>query len=591
MSSSQVALCPSTLSSVSINLLDIADASSPILLSDSFSLDSIWSVCSDLDLAIPPFPPGCMVPMSTIIGIKSNLNMLAGGCGVEGLYEHHSVPNVTTTVPTPPRLRTMLKENLCIKKWVRNLATAGAPEHTPWTSTKSSAPKLWIPEGSIHTPEAFKEALANARRIIPKPQKRPRSQYRDALVFEREITLRTGDKTQRWSLQVPASSMKAEVVDMVLELRNLNSFFQDKPILEEEEKAVEEMQKIEPPSLMISNSQFMIPLSLESSGNLDLAQAPAPLAERRGKKMPPQLKFKPAVEEDLYPGMPTAFLGTPSAYSPEFQLPSHDRASSPGLHDMVRNLRSQAATLKDLSSDPPVLIEERLIDHLPLPISPVTPTSIADEEDWGFSDPVMDGDLDNDESGPAIEKDEDAPSSPPTTPASSLSSPRGILKRCKSVRFASQPSPEPLPQIQRLSRVVPRYSVPLRHFSPLRQTHSTPKSNSGITSPQTSPIKSCLKSPETTRPPSYIQSPMPLRVSLPQLHSSPPRMSTPVQKKSIKSARLNISRPVLQTASLGRRSMIAVKEKENDARATISGVSSRSRMILDENTFKAAGDT
>lgn len=58
------------------------------------------------------------MPMSTIIGIRSNLNVLAGGCGVEGLYGRRSFSNVTTTVPTPPRLRTMLRENLCIEKWV-----------------------------------------------------------------------------------------------------------------------------------------------------------------------------------------------------------------------------------------------------------------------------------------------------------------------------------------------------------------------------------------------------------------------------------------------------------------------------------------
>lgn len=61
-----------------------------------------------------------MVPMSTIIGIKTNLPVIAGGSGVEGLYERREI-QATTTVPTPPRLRTMLKESLCIRKWVVRL--------------------------------------------------------------------------------------------------------------------------------------------------------------------------------------------------------------------------------------------------------------------------------------------------------------------------------------------------------------------------------------------------------------------------------------------------------------------------------------
>ena len=80
----------------------------------------------------------------------------------------------------------------------------------------------------MHTPEAFRDAHACTRyrsgdtdsnsSVQASPSCR-RNLKRDALVFEREITLRTGGTTQRWSLQVPASSMHPEMVDMMVELQ------------------------------------------------------------------------------------------------------------------------------------------------------------------------------------------------------------------------------------------------------------------------------------------------------------------------------------------------------------------------------------
>ncbi|KAF9269162.1 hypothetical protein L218DRAFT_834046, partial [Marasmius fiardii PR-910] len=97
------------------------------------------------------------------------------------------------------------------------------------------------------------------------------------------------------------------MVDVMLELRRLNSFFKEEP---------DELPTVNPPSLMISNSHSVMPLSLPSTTSLQSSSGPTTLAVRRGNKpLPPvltQSEVPGIMEVYPYPEIPTAFLGTPT---------------------------------------------------------------------------------------------------------------------------------------------------------------------------------------------------------------------------------------------------------------------------------------
>jgi len=57
--------------------------------------------------------------MSTILGLGSHLSIFPQGLPrVGGSSEVDELSKTKLTAPTPPRLRTMLKECLCVNKWV-----------------------------------------------------------------------------------------------------------------------------------------------------------------------------------------------------------------------------------------------------------------------------------------------------------------------------------------------------------------------------------------------------------------------------------------------------------------------------------------
>ncbi|KAK1219649.1 hypothetical protein PQX77_017600 [Marasmius sp. AFHP31] len=358
----------------------------------SESLQSLDTVSTLSDTSTPPIPFGCMIPMSTFLEATNS------GIMVE------TNQRATTTIPTPPRLRTMLKENLCIERWSNTIrTTCEAPGHTPWGNIGDCEEVDWIPEGSVH-PYAFQEALAKARtrreacsahdakvKVITEPQdsaKRRRRQttcdstHRKALVFEREITLDTGGEIKRWSLQVPAVDMSPDMVDVMLELRRLNSFFK--------EESDEPM--MTPPALMISNSHSAMALSLPSTASLHNSPAPKTLAIRRGNLPLPPLLTKSEVpgilELDPYPGIPSAFLG--ASYSATVSQ-SHDCQSphtiskpSGGFKDMINTLRSQCATLQIRQSPHATNFDARKQGLL------ANGSHATDEEDeWSFARPLL----------------------------------------------------------------------------------------------------------------------------------------------------------------------------------------------------------
>ncbi|KAJ7180696.1 hypothetical protein C8R46DRAFT_985720, partial [Mycena filopes] len=317
------------------------------LLAESLTLSSLASSTS----STPPIPAGCMVPLATIISHHDGPTM---ACHTA----LRRLSKATLTSPTPPRLRTMLREKLLVETWLTGV-DSDSSEHTPWGGISNTEPVTWKSEGSIHSPQAFKTKMALARgnrspesidrdstptiSLTGPPDALQRSTKRNARVFERQIVVKSGGgKSSRLSLQASERAMDPEVADMISELQNLNAFFKEQP------PSPSDRQRAPPPALIVSNSHFSLPVSLESSGNLTPG-VPVGLAARRGKKMPPPLSFKQPSDNNAYPSMPTAFLGSPSTYSPKFEFASDPNRGSMDLQQMVTSLRSQCASIDSAS--------------------------------------------------------------------------------------------------------------------------------------------------------------------------------------------------------------------------------------------------
>ena len=585
-----------------------------------------------------------------------------------------------------------------------NLVVSDAPGHTPWGDIEDSLPTAWIPEGSIYPPEAFREAVSKARRTrqvkscweayrtpagsapTPSPASARRASchptsFRKALVFEREITLNSDGKTKRWSLQVPATTMNPEMVDMMLELQDLNSFFKDG--LEDLDHSVaalgKEKDRFNLPSLVVSNSDFALPISLESSGNLTPG-VPLALATRRGKKMLPPLSFQQEFDEIPYPSMPTAFLGSPSTYSPKFEFANRSGEPSMDPENMIASLRSQYTSILRSSHVAEIFEEKQVVK----PLNPPNFHFVEDihDNEWSFANGLMDKyggsplatelvkkapanpvhhsviqnafqldtpadfEAESFADSPASTPDSSAESidakiadvarlyppqptsrnwrppltsRPPSTPLPPCPSPtgpssprrevRGILKSCKSVRFASLPSRHEAPPIVAEPRVrVPRHStgtpsiVPLRRPSPLRNTY-TPKINTVLLSatavaPNFPPRRSVApantaisRSAGKQRRSTFGGSNRP--VSTPALASSPSPIKeilnqafirSPLRRSTARHSELSTQRSGLHTSSLGRCSLGYLNTgKENKNHASLTPITSSRYSIVNEN--------
>ncbi|KAK0489031.1 hypothetical protein IW261DRAFT_1442840 [Armillaria novae-zelandiae] len=553
----------STSSSPLIDLeKSFVDVHATSLLLESLSMDSLSTISSDSN--IPPFPPGCIIPMTTILSVS----VKAG--------EH----NATITVPTPPRLRTMLKENLCIRKWAENLSSDTiAPGHTPWGDPECVDALAWKPEGSMYPPEEFKESLQSKRCICgpspPAPRTSTRTSirkstyHRDALVFEREITLRTEGETKRWSVQIPANTMKPDVVDMMLQLRDLNKYFSD-PSCPEEDTVNEPPP---PPSLMVSNSHFAIPISLESSATINSkAGAPSSIAIRRQKSLPPLSLNDNKMKDIVYPDIPTAFLGTPS-YVSQFD-PANVANESMNLQDMVGSLRSQCASFQvktpldddfnSIRADMPPDDEWAFADALKQPFFSPSSNYCDTTDSLSQDDSLIlvagdqtSLDLNHLEfigvpSGvPPVASNYLPPSLPlPSCPApTGASLPRGILKRCKSVRFASS-NQEPEIQLQSDAVPHPRHSTgpstPPVHRTTKRRMIYAPTSN--IIPPQDVPPSNdqptFLRAAGRQKPGTAIR---PAIISPPRAMSTPPSERRPSSLRSPTKTRTRHSQPAVSS--------------------------------------------
>ncbi|KAG7444900.1 uncharacterized protein BT62DRAFT_951128 [Guyanagaster necrorhizus] len=582
MSTMSTSIDDSIPQSTSNPLIDLeksfVDLHASSLLMESLSMDSLSTVSSEPN--IPPFPPGCMVPMSTIL----NVSVKAGEL------------NATITVPTPPRLRTMLMENLCIEKWAESLSSDTiASDHTPWGDPECVDAPAWVPEGSMYPPEEFRASLQNKRHIWEPTPPTPRTStrtsvrkstyHRDNLVFERKITLRTEGETKRWSVKIPANTMESDVVDMMLQLRDLNKYFSDTPGPEEE--AVSPPPS--PPSLMVSNSHFAVPISLDSLGTINSkAGAPTSIATRRQKSLPPLSLNDNKMKDIVYPDIPTAFLGTPS-YAPHFD-PTSVADESMNLQDMVGSLRSRCSSLQvktpqdddfnSIRANPPLDDEWAFADVLSQPfLSPSNycATTVPPSKDDSFALVTDDQTVLLDEtlvgsaismlkaldpnhlkfhgppSGiPPVASDYLPPSSPlPSCPVpTNAILPRGILKRCKSVRFASSSQEYEIPvqsSASPRSRHTTGTSTPLSHRAMKRHAIKAPTSKrvppQDITPSKDQPT--FLHAAERQKPRTIVRSTV--MASPPRVMSTPPVERRPTSLRFLTKTTVRHSQPAVSS--------------------------------------------
>lgn len=225
------------------------------------------------------------------------------------------------------------------------------------------------------------------------------------------------------------------------------------------------------PSLMVSTSDAVFQISLESSSDIS-AGSPATLAARRGKKTPPYLSLKQGRQDDSYPSIPTAFLGTSTK-----QWPQHGHIMPPG--DAHTDLKSMVSALQSHRVTEPFLSGSGTKGGTLWLQNKATGNQDSDSDEWAFADAFVSeyGDLslgssvgnatasfivsstgisdsetsdaDGNESAHSLLSDTCPPSQrsgPPITPLPQGPAPRtppqevrGILKGCKNVRFASLP--------------------------------------------------------------------------------------------------------------------------------------------------------
>jgi hypothetical protein len=178
------------------------------------------------------------------------------------------------------------------------------------------------------------------------------------MIFNDEMRWSHNGKTRRISIQVPDKSMSPRTAGLLVELHDLNCFFKDG--LDDLNDTValidQEKEKLQPPltpTLFLSDSHNQIPLASDSSNLLQAQIADkALLAARRGKPVIPlQLASEPNQSNDSYPGIPSAFLGSPSTYSPVFQdVGPGDGAQLTDISEMIRSLRTQCDNIARTST-------------------------------------------------------------------------------------------------------------------------------------------------------------------------------------------------------------------------------------------------
>ncbi|KAF8493195.1 hypothetical protein F5888DRAFT_1908765 [Russula emetica] len=398
----------------------------PSLLLSSHSLDSL-PLC---DIELIKAPP---CPSSTLRRKRSQhtfLSLMASLAVPKGNHPNKKYANVLVSSPTPQRLKNIPRLKPALRTWISGVPRSNPPDMAPWSPPREKPHYIWVPEGSCFPPSYLKRylrgrygpvathppsTLSGSRLVAtskliertespsrPRPLRRcashctPHPRVPDCTPAYIPLSfppVHTHGRPRRWSLSVPPSYLGTEIITRRLESQRIDAI---KGAESAQSDASNDDPSLPLPAIKISTSTATIAISFPGSPSPERPTPPAePLAIRRGQKMLAPLKVRSAqrVAEE-YPGIPTAFLGTPSAYSPHFHLTSSTaqvNAKSIPIGDMISTLRSQAASLKVVS---PVEDCAPLLDIPPSSANSLSASSsdIApsiSEDDWAFAQDLM----------------------------------------------------------------------------------------------------------------------------------------------------------------------------------------------------------
>lgn len=226
-------------------------------------------------------------------------------------------------------------------------------------SSEDAHSPLWKPDGSVFAPETF----------------------RDLLRRKHDTSMSFGDEQNAGSiLSVQGVNASCNnISDCAIASVDLN--YSNAPA-----DSTDLFEPAAVPTIMLSNSTAAVPLSFESSLSI------APLAARRGRKVPAPLELSPTTfppSNGLYPGIPTPFLGSPSTYSPRFEFSQNPMGFSMDLAAMCQDLRSRCPPLHPLS---PAATESfsRVDPLLDSDLSSSSSNSSnMDFDDWAFANDIL----------------------------------------------------------------------------------------------------------------------------------------------------------------------------------------------------------
>ncbi|KAH9847315.1 hypothetical protein C2E23DRAFT_890126 [Lenzites betulinus] len=342
-------------SNATLDLLDILSScpSESLLFTCLDSLPSAESSHS-FDNA-PPFPLSAK-PLIFINDFEASLLPSSVTSSVSSSY---ATPLITT--PTGPRLKVMMMENLSVKTWARSLlsrsgTTRGFEEDAASPDDLNLA--SWIPEGSLFAPERF-SALFRRRLSSAADEPVAPLDNRDSASNLALLDLSVSPMSSMSSL--PEATSDGYVKETLAAPQTV-------------------------PTIMVSNSTASLSLSLESSHSL---HTELPLAVRRGKKPPPALSLggRPTGQprgssKDLYPDIPTPFLGSPTTSTPITEHPMQTSKFDMGLSAMCTDLRSRLPSPPPFSPTEPVRPTRGALDDLP---SQDSVASSLDDDEWAFA--------------------------------------------------------------------------------------------------------------------------------------------------------------------------------------------------------------
>ncbi|KIP10062.1 hypothetical protein PHLGIDRAFT_282850 [Phlebiopsis gigantea 11061_1 CR5-6] len=288
--------------------------------------------------------------------------------------EHQSLArssNVAISVPTLPRMRLLLTEPISVARWMEQspLSAAAALDDLKGNVLpEGSVTSIWKPEGSMFSPEEFEASLRQRRT----------PNHRDAHAAS---LLAVSQSTDASCNDLSSSTISGVDADSPAGSTHQSAY-------DSERKSSDQTGRADPaavPTIMLSNSTAAMPLSFESSLSI------APLAARRGRKVPAPLELSSATlapSHDLYPGIPSPFLGSPSSYSPKFEFSQNPEEFSMNLAAMCQDLRSRCPPLHPPS--PTGLQPFTPVDPLTDSDSSLSSDySKSDSDDWAFAKEIL----------------------------------------------------------------------------------------------------------------------------------------------------------------------------------------------------------